>query len=403
MSEAVVDKIPGALLGDAASRSVGYGHDPLRVLHVHSGNLYGGVETLLSTLAAYRHLCPEMKPDFALCFENRLSEELRAKDVTVHLLGETRISKPLTVMRARRTLSELLRRERFDLVICHSAWSQTLFGPVARASQLPLVVWLHDVTSGRNWLDRWARRTEPDLILCNSQFTTESLNGRYPGVRAEVVYCPVAPPERSYSNADRDAMRASLQTAADVVVIIQVSRMETWKGQVVLLEALSRLRDLPGWVCWQVGGAQRPHEFRYVKELVETATRLGIADRVHFLGQRSDVFRLLHAADIHCQPNTEPEPFGITFIEALYAGLPVVATAVGGALEIVDDTCGVLVPPNNASALAVALRRFIENRTVRLNLATTGPTRARQLCNPVTQMRQLYELFTSAVRREVAI
>ena len=61
----------------------------------------------------------------------------------------------------------------------------------------------------------------------------------------------------------------------------------------------------------------------------------------------TDVPRLLAAADIHCQPNISPEPFGIAFIEALAAGLPVVTSAIGGAIEIVDDTCGRLVPASD--------------------------------------------------------
>ena len=55
--------------------------------------------------------------------------------------------------------------------------------------------------------------------------------------------------------------------------------------------------------------------------------RRGIAGRVRFLGERRDVAACMHAADIHCQPNTAPEPFGLVFVEALYAGLPVVTTA----------------------------------------------------------------------------
>ena len=71
---------------------------------------------------------------------------------------------------------------------------------------------------------------------------------------------------------------------------------------------------------------QRPHEQDYLNELKIQANNLDLCDRLQFLGQRSDVAQLLAAADIHCQLNTGVEPFGITFIEALYASLPVVTT-----------------------------------------------------------------------------
>src|SRR3989442_260169 len=69
----------------------------MRVLHIYSGNLYGGVETLLLTLARYYHLCPAMEPHFALCFEGRLSEELAAVGARIHLLGNVRVRWPLSV------------------------------------------------------------------------------------------------------------------------------------------------------------------------------------------------------------------------------------------------------------------------------------------------------------------
>lgn len=373
----------------------------MRVLYVHSGNLYGGVETLLVTLARHRDLCPAMEPNYALCFEGRLSEELAAADAPVHLLGNVRISRPWTLRQARRGLDDLLRREQFDVVVCHSAWSQAIFGPVVRSARLPLVFWLHDATNGRHWLERWARRTAPNLALCNSQFTAGRMANMYPRTRTKLVYYPVAPPESSHSNTDRDQVRAELNTPEDATVVIQASRMEVWKGHALHLEALGLLRELPGWVCWQVGGAQRPHESQYVEKLKSAAARLGIADRIRFLGERSDVPRLLAAADIYCQPNTGPEPFGIAFLEALYAGLPVVTTAIGGAMEIVEPTCGIQVPVD-AKALAQALQRLILDPAERACLGAKGPLRATALCDPAIQMRQLEELLGSVIGHTVA-
>ena len=385
------------LLAIALSRPPLTGPQSVRVLHVHSGNMYGGIEAMLLTQVRQRELCPAMESSFALCFAGRLSEELIAADAPVHWLGEVRIRQPLSMRRARRKLRELLGRKAFDVVVTHSSWSQAIFGPVARRANAPLAFYLHGTTNGRHWLERWASRTPPDLALCNSRFTAQKLPEIYPRTRAEIVYCPVALPGQIDSAADRARTRAELQTPEDATVIIQVSRMESLKGHALHLEALSLLKDLPDWVCWQVGGAQRPGEIQYLAELKKSAARLGIAERVRFLYQRSDVARLLAAADIYCQPNTRPESFGIALIEALNARLPVVTTSIGGACEIVDDTCGVLVPPNNISALATSLRRLIQDRTLRRRLGNAGPARARQLSDPAMQMNQLREALSRII------
>jgi glycosyltransferase involved in cell wall biosynthesis len=336
-----------------------------------------------------------MESSFALCFDGRFSKELTLAGASVHHLGNVRIRNPLSIRRARQNLGDLLRRKSYDVVLTHSFWSQAIFGPTVRRQGLPLGSYLHAPPDGHHWLERWARRTPPDFALCNSHFTAGSLPRLYPQVPSEVVYCSVAPPDRIYSSIDRNQTRVELNTPEDATVIIQVSRMEPWKGQVAHLEALSRLKDSPDWVCWQVGGAQNPGEEKYLRLLQETASSLGVADRVHFLGHRSDIAKLLGAADIFCQPNTGPEPFGITFIEALYARLPLVTTNIGAAREIVDHSCGVLVPPGDSNALAASLRALIQDPTRRATLGAAGPERAGKLCNPTTQMRRLNEFLVS--------
>jgi glycosyltransferase involved in cell wall biosynthesis len=365
----------------------------MKVCQVHSGNLYGGVETFLVTMARHRHLCPEMEPHFALCFEGRASTELSECGVPVHLVGGVRVSRPWTVWRARQRLDALLGRHQFDAVLTHGCWPHALFGPVARNRRLPVVFWAHALQSGRHWLERWARRTSPDLVLANSRATRDSVGNLFPGSRTEVLYLPVAFPNLPERESSRQEVRAALGAPPDAAVIIQACRLERLKGHELLLEALARLAGVPGWVCWVVGGAQRPAEQRYLAELEATAARRGIAGRVRFLGQRADVPRLLAAADIHCQPNTGPEAFGIAFVEALYAGLPVVTTALGGALEIVDKGCGILVPAADARALAEALGALVRQPRLRASFQEGGPARARLLCDPARQIKRLGDLL----------
>ncbi len=366
----------------------------MRVLHIVSGKLYGGVETVLVTLARYRGFCPEMEPEFALCFEGRFKAELAACGVRTHDLGEVRVRHPLSVLRARKRLREVMRERRVDVAVCHMAWAHAIFAPVIHAARVPLVFWSHGATGGKHWLERWAALSVPDFALAPNAFAAATIENIFPGVARTVFHNPVmscAPPGDDF----RAALRRELATPTDAITIVQATRMEPMKGHSCLLEALAAIRDLPQWMCWQIGAPQRPEEMQYLESLKLQAHSLGIADRVRFVGARTDVPRLLFAADIYCQANPTPEGLPIVFIEALYAGLPVVGTRVGGFSEAIDDTCGRLVPPRDPIALAAALRELILDADVRRSLGAAGPMRARSLSDPAVQIPELRSLLAS--------
>ncbi len=264
----------------------------MRILHVHSGNLYGGVEALLITLARIANRT-QVEHQFAICFEGRVASELRTQGAAVDLIGEVRTRYPLSVRRARAQLRRILEMRHFDAVVCHMAWAQGLFGPVIRTAGLPLIFWMHDVASGYHWLERLARRTVPDLALCNSRYTARTLVTLYPACPSQVLYPPIAVSRRNLSAETRSVLRDVLNTPSSAIVIVQASRLESWKGHTVHLRALGTLRDIPGWVCWIAGGSQRRSEATYLVELKALAAELGIAERVRFCDERADVPMLL--------------------------------------------------------------------------------------------------------------
>lgn len=367
---------------------------PLGVLHLSAGNLYGGVERIVAECARARALCPSMRPSFGVAFEGRLSQELDALGVPCARLGAVRVSRPPTIWRARRALARRLADDRPDVVICHSSWMYAIAAPVVRKSSAQLALWIHDRVSGRPWPERWARMTAPDLVLCNSRFTADTVPQMFSGVNVEVVYAPVAAGD-DLSAASRQSLRRALGAADDEAVVVMASRFEEWKGHRLLIEALGGVDGR--WRAWIAGSPQRPHERAYFESCRTQAAAANLADRVRFLGERRDVPSLLRAADIHCQPNTGPEPFGLAFVEALYAGLPVVTTAMGGATEIVTADTGILVPPNDVVSLRRALTTLVADGAARRALGAAGPARARALCDPGRQLTALNDLLASPI------
>ena len=349
---------------------------------------------MLLTLARYQSTCPNFDQHFAVCFEGRLASDLEAFGHSAHRLGAVRASRPWSVLAARRTLRRQLDDGGYDWVICHGAWPLGLLGPGVRLTRTRLALWLHDAAHGKHWVERLARRTRPDFAICNSRYTANSLSALFQELPNEVLHCPVPKPQATELNA-RTILRNTLGANEQTTVILIAARFEEWKGHRVLLEALARLKDNHSWRCWIAGGTQRSHEQAYFKTLKIQARDSDINDRIQFLGARNDVDGLMAAADIYCQPNTGPEPFGISFIEALYAGLPVVTSNFGGAAEILTPNCGTLLPPGDATALANELRLLITNPAKRATVAEHGPRRAAELCDPAQQLNRLRTLLSA--------
>jgi glycosyltransferase involved in cell wall biosynthesis len=166
--------------------------------------------------------------------------------------------------------------------VCHGIWTQVIFGPAVQRTGVPLVLWAHGTVDGRYWLERWARRIKPALILCNSRFTARTLSTVYPGVKTEVIYYPVAP--GLVEPGTRAAVRREFETAPEAVVIVQVGRLEEWKGHRTLLNGLALLRDVPGRTCWIVGGVQRGKEAPNLQSLKKVAADLQIVTDSVLLG-----------------------------------------------------------------------------------------------------------------------
>ncbi len=360
-----------------------------------AGNLFGGVESMLLTLARYHSTCPGLGQAFAVCFEGRLASELDRQGATVHRLGPVRASRPWSVLEARRVLGGVLDDGGYDWLICHGAWPLGLLGPATRGRSARLAFWMHDSAAGKSWVERYAKRARPNLAICNSQHTARSLPTLFKNLAFTVLHCPVPPPE-PLSPGKRGQLRSQFGATEAEFVILIAARFEEWKGHRFLIDALAACSDVPSWRLWVAGAAQRPHEELYRAALKEDVEKHRLSSRVLFLGQRTDVPDLMAAADLYCQPNTGPEPFGISFVEALYAGLPVVTSAFGGALEIVTSNCGQLVPPGDSAALVRALRLALGDKTQRESAGVNGPRRAAELCDPARQLSRLEQSLAGA-------
>jgi glycosyltransferase involved in cell wall biosynthesis len=184
----------------------------------------------------------------------------------------------------------------------------------------------------------------------------------------------------------RARVRAGLGVAPETVAVVIVSRVVATKGYVELLAAM---RDVPAEL-WVVG--ERLPSDRG-EELGPHFERFAATGRLRLLGYRADVAALLAAADIFVLPS-HFEGLPMSVIEAMLAGLPVVATDIRGPREqVVDGETGLLVPVRDAASLAGALRRLAEDGALRGRMGAAGLARARELFDEGRVVARTIELM----------
>lgn len=192
------------------------------------------------------------------------------------------------------------------------------------------------------------------------------LGGR--SMRVHYLGVPLGRPEAS-----RQEVRAELGLRDDVLAIACTAFHGRVKGLDVLLQAIALLAPrFPGLRLLQIGSWGSAQDRSESERLKQLTGELGIADRVVWLGHRNDVNRLLQAADVYCQPSRS-EGLPLAVLEAMNAGLPVVASRVGGIPEAVKDgETGLLTEPESPARLADALQILIQDADLRARMGGQG-------------------------------
>lgn len=269
-------------------------------------------------------------------------------------------------------------------------------------SRRPVVWNLHDILSADHFssLNRWLVVRLANWCACrviaNSEATQQSFidEGGRPDL-VEVVYNGIDPSAFDVVTSPQSTLRDTAGLPPNAFLVGVFSRLAAWKGQHVLLEALSTLPDVHAIL---VGGALFNGDYEYAEALREQARRLGIEERVHFLGFRSDVPALMKACDAIVHSSITPEPFGRVIVEGMLAGRPVVATRGGGASEIITDGInGRLVPPGQSDALAAVLGNWQHTPDRAETLARVASQEARTRFTLSQQIEGVSRIIRSVV------
>ncbi len=204
---------------------------------------------------------------------------------------------------------------------------------------------------------------------------------------------------------DRATVRVSLGVPADAPLLVLAGRISPWKGQHIFVEALAHVREThPDVYGVIVGLAEEADGPGYARRVQAQAEALGLGQHLHMAGFRADIPQVLAAADVVVHCSVKPEPFGRVIIEGMAAGRPVVASALGGAAEIIaDGVDGLLTPAGDPAVLAAALLRLLADPDQRERLGQAGRStvaRRYQVDAHVRAVHAFYERVLAARRED---
>jgi glycosyltransferase involved in cell wall biosynthesis len=298
--------------------------------------------------------------------------------------------RPWAHVAARRRVLGEIRRQGAALVHVNDAPAFPIPGHAARAAGVPVICHVRFTYDAAGL--RYALRHGFDTAVFASAFmmryAQEQCPELFPAAKCAVIRNGFRPPSAP-SERERRSLRAAIGLRPDWPVIGFFGQVIAIKGVEELLHAVSQLCLAGRAVQLLVVGDDKQAGQNYRTTMEDLSRRLGLAAHCTFTGYRSDVWRLMHLVDIVAMPS-HVEPLGNVAIEAGAAHRPIVASRVGGLVEVVDDgRTGLLVPPRDAAALAGAIAGLLDNPALSRSLADAA---ARRVAADFSITRQADEL-----------
>ena len=336
--------------------------------------------------------------------EGPLADDLRAADVEVlvrplavlrrelvHPRGLARLAR--AVSRDARGLGAIIRGRGIALV--HSNTSVILGGAAAaRLTGVPHIWHVREIYSrfGRAWPPYRALLQQAAALPCVSGATAAQFTAR-----ARVLYDGLAV---DAWRAERAAARRALGVAGELPVLAVLGRITDWKGQSVLAQALAHpgLRERGALAL--IAGDVWPGAEHRRDALLREARRAGVGERMRLVGFRPDVENVFGAADLVVVPSVEPDPLPGSAIEAAAAGCAVLASAIGGLPEIVQDgVSGRLFPAGDPRALARIAGELLDSPAELARLGEQARHRARARFDPGRLREEIDALWSAVLAR----
>jgi glycosyltransferase involved in cell wall biosynthesis len=362
----------------------------MNLAHLTASTFFGGPERQMLGLA--RALSGDCRTSFILFAEGGRSRAFAKEangqgfDVTVLEHDTPRLGRALLES------MEKLREQQADVLLCHGYKANLLGRIAARRCGIPTVAvsrgWTGESLRVRLYeqLDRWNLRWM-DRVVCVSE--GQAARVRHAGVREErlaVIRNAVRADRFPHPHPAQRALLERMFPRRPRRIVAAAGRLSPEKGFGVLLEAAARIDDPTiGFIHFGNGPLRQ--------QTADRIAALGISERFVLAGFRSDLDQFMPCFDALALPSfTEGLPNVV--LEAFAAGVPVVATAVGGTPEVIEDgLSGYLVPPGKPTLMSQRIRQVLSDEAARKAMGEQGRQRVRDEFTFEAQARQYLQLF----------
>ena len=372
-----------------------------------SGKLGGAELSLLAVVKPYRDRCLVGLFGDGSFHQALQQQHIPVQVLTTQSLQVQRNSSLLQAVGSFRQLLPLIAKvvhlsRSYDLLYANTQKALVVGAIASAITHRPLVYHLRDILSSEHFSQTNLRlaigfaNQFAALVIANSQATQQAFidAGGKPEI-ISVVYNGFEPESYQSSISAISELRQQLNLA-DRFVVGHFSRLSPWKGQHVLIEALSHC---PENVTALLVGDALFGEQNYVEQLHQQVEQLGLCDRVQFLGFRSDIPQLMTMCDLVAHTSTAPEPFGRVIVEAMLCGTPIVAAAAGGVVELIEPgKTGWLSPPGDALKLAEIIQHCQSQPEHAIAIADKAQQSASQRFNLETTNQQIAHLLSQVIR-----
>jgi glycosyltransferase involved in cell wall biosynthesis len=366
------------------------------ILYIHQASeLYGSDKTLLDLLTHVDK--SKYKPYVILPNKGLLTDELEKLNIPVYIMPVMKISRGMNKfnfiallknLNSLYKIKQLDKKIKFDII--YSNTLATLLGAIYSLLFSKKHIWhIHEIIEKPKFLSfffAWIVNISSNKVIFNSTQSYNHLTSKLERLTkfSIVVHNGISPNTNSMIKKNEMEFKLAL-----------IGRIHKWKGHLLLIDAFKNLTQKYRNISLYIVGSNVPGNDSFKIELNDKISEYKLNNKIHFIEFCKDISNIYNLMDIIIVPSINPEPFGMVTIEAMNHMRPVIASAHGGTLDIINDNeDGLLFEPNNSKDLEKKIALLIDNPEKRNKISKAGYEKVKSkfsVENYVTKITELYD------------